>query len=160
MKEQEFIKEIDNCKGLILKLIGLYAYSLADRNDIYQEVLYNAWRGINSFQGKSKFSTWLYQVALNTILTYNRTSKKTSLANNDVEDLIVPVAPQIEKKEEVQRLYQAIRKLVETDRIIITLHLEGYDNPEIADILGISSNYVGVKLFRIKNQLQTFLKQI
>lgn len=160
MKEQEFIKEIDNCKGLILKLIGLYAYSLADRNDIYQEVLYNAWRGINSFQRKSKFSTWLYQVALNTILTYNRTSKKTSLANNDVEDLIVPVAPQIEKKEEVQRLYQAIRKLVETDRIIITLHLEGYDNPEIADILGISSNYVGVKLFRIKNQLQTFLKQI
>lgn len=160
MKEQEFIKEIDNCKGLILKLIGLYAYSLADRNDIYQEVLYNAWRGINSFQGKSKFSTWLYQVALNTILTYNRTSKKTSLANNDVEDLIVPVAPQTEKKEEVQRLYQAIRKLVETDRIIITLHLEGYDNPEIADILGISSNYVGVKLFRIKNQLQTFLKQI
>ena len=160
MKEQEFIKEIDNCKGLILKLIGLYAYSLADRNDIYQEVLYNAWRGINSFQGISKFSTWLYQVALNTILTYNRTSKKTSLANNDVEDLIVPVAPQTEKKEEVQRLYQAIRKLVETDRIIITLHLEGYDNPEIADILGISSNYVGVKLFRIKNQLQTFLKQI
>ena len=143
-----------------MKLIGLYAYSLADRNDIYQEVLYNAWRGINSFQGKSKFSTWLYQVALNTILTYNRTSKKTSLANNDVEDLIVPVAPQTEKKEEVQRLYQAIRKLVETDRIIITLHLEGYDNPEIADILGISSNYVGVKLFRIKNQLQTFLKQI
>lgn len=143
-----------------MKLIGLYAYSLADRNDIYQEVLYNAWRGINSFQGKSKFSTWLYQVALNTILTYNRTSKKTSLANNDVEDLIVPVAPQTEKKEEVQRLYQAIRRLVETDRIIITLHLEGYDNPEIADILGISSNYVGVKLFRIKNQLQTFLKQI
>ncbi len=160
MKEQEFIKEIDNCKGLILKLIGLYAYSLADRNDIYQEILFNAWRGIKSFQGKSKFSTWLYQVALNTIFTYNRTSKKSSGKQNDIEDLIVPVAPQVEKREDVQRLYQAIRKLVETDRIIITLHLEGYENPEIADILGISANYVGVKLYRIKNQLQTFLKQI
>jgi RNA polymerase sigma-70 factor (ECF subfamily) len=160
LKEQEFIKEIDNCKGLILKLIGLYAYSLADRNDIYQEILFNAWRGIKSFQGKSKFSTWLYQVALNTIFTYNRTSKKSSGKQNDIEDLIVPVAPQVEKREDVQRLYQAIRKLVETDRIIITLHLEGYENPEIADILGISANYVGVKLYRIKNQLQTFLKQI
>jgi RNA polymerase sigma-70 factor (ECF subfamily) len=160
LKEQEFIKEIDNCKGLILKLIGLYAYSLADRNDIYQEILFNAWRGIKSFQGKSKFSTWLYQVALNTIFTYNRTSKKSLGKLNDIEDLIVPVAPQAEKREDVQRLYQAIRKLAETDRIIITLHLEGYENPEIADILGISANYVGVKLYRIKNQLQTFLKQI
>lgn len=160
MKEQEFIKEIDNCKGLILKLIGLYAYSFSDRNDIYQEILFNAWRGIKSFQGKSKFSTWLYQVALNTIFTYNRTSKKTMGKISDIEDLIVPVAPQVEKREDIQRLYQAIRKLTEIDRIIITLNLEGYENPEIADILGISPNYVGVKLHRIKNQLQTFLKQL
>jgi len=160
LKEQEFIKEIDNCKGLILKLIGLYAYSFSDRNDIYQEILFNAWRGIKSFQGKSKFSTWLYQVALNTIFTYNRTSKKTMGKISDIEDLIVPVAPQVEKREDIQRLYQAIRKLTEIDRIIITLNLEGYENPEIADILGISPNYVGVKLHRIKNQLQTFLKQL
>lgn len=160
MKEQEFIKEIDNCKGLILKLIGLYAYSFSDRNDIYQEILFNAWRGIKSFQGKSKFSTWLYQVALNTIFTYNRTSKKTMGKISEIEDLIVPVAPQVEKREDIQRLYQAIRKLSEIDRIIITLNLEGYENPEIADILGISPNYVGVKLHRIKNQLQTFLKQL
>jgi RNA polymerase sigma-70 factor (ECF subfamily) len=160
LKEQEFIKEIDNCKGLILKLIGLYAYSFSDRNDIYQEILFNAWRGIKSFQGKSKFSTWLYQVALNTIFTYNRTSKKTMGKISDIEDLIVPVAPQVEKREDIQRLYQAIRKLSEIDRIIITLNLEGYENPEIADILGISPNYVGVKLHRIKNQLQTFLKQL
>lgn len=160
MKEQEFLKEIDNCKGLILKLIGLYAYSFSDRNDIYQEILFNAWRGIKSFQGKSKFSTWLYQVALNTIFTYNRTSKKTMGKISEIEDLIVPVAPQVEKREDIQRLYQAIRKLSEIDRIIITLNLEGYENPEIADILGISPNYVGVKLHRIKNQLQTFLKQL
>jgi RNA polymerase sigma-70 factor (ECF subfamily) len=160
LKEQEFIKEIDNCKGLILKLIGLYAYSFSDRNDIYQEILFNAWRGIKSFQGKSKFSTWLYQVALNTIFTYNRTSKKTMGKISEIEDLIVPVVPQVEKREDIQRLYQAIRKLSEIDRIIITLNLEGYENPEIADILGISPNYVGVKLHRIKNQLQTFLKQL
>jgi RNA polymerase sigma-70 factor (ECF subfamily) len=160
LKEQEFLKEIDNCKGLILKLIGLYAYSFSDRNDIYQEILFNAWRGIKSFQGKSKFSTWLYQVALNTIFTYNRTSKKTMGKISEIEDLIVPVAPQVEKREDIQRLYQAIRKLSEIDRIIITLNLEGYENPEIADILGISPNYVGVKLHRIKNQLQTFLKQL
>ncbi|MBU1373997.1 MAG: sigma-70 family RNA polymerase sigma factor [Bacteroidetes bacterium] len=145
---------------MILKLISLYAYSIDDRNDLYQEVLLNAWKSIHSFQGKSKFSTWLYQVALNTILTFNRKNKKPINYSDTMEDLIVPVAPQSEKREDIQRLHQAIRQLNETDRVIITLNLEGYENPEIADILGITPNYIGVKLFRIKNQLQTLLKQI
>lgn len=145
---------------MILKLISLYAYSIDDRNDLYQEVLFNAWKSISSFQGKSKFSTWLYQVALNTILTFNRKNKKPISYHDTMEDLIIPISPQTEKREDVQRLHQAIRQLNETDRVIITLNLEGYDNPEIADILGITSNYIGVKLYRIKNQLQTLLKQI
>ncbi|MBD3748131.1 MAG: sigma-70 family RNA polymerase sigma factor [Sphingobacteriales bacterium] len=145
---------------MILKLISLYADSIEDRNDLYQEILFNAWKSIQSFQGKSKFSTWLYQVALNTILTFNRKSKKPISYHDTMEDLIVSVPPQTDKKEDIQRLYQAIRQLSETDRVIITLHLEGYDHPEIADILGITSNYIGVKLYRIKNQLQALLKQI
>ncbi len=160
MEESIFLKQINDCKGLILKLIGLYAYSINDRNDLYQEILLNAWKGINSFKRNSKFSTWLYKVALNTILTYNRNNKKPISYHSVMEELIIPVAPQSETREDVQRLHQAIRKLAETDRVIITLHLEGYENPEIADILGISSNYIGVKIFRIKNQLQTLLKQI
>lgn len=145
---------------MILKLISLYANSFEDRNDLYQEILFNAWKSIQSFQGKSKFSTWLYQVALNTILTFNRKRKKPISYHDAMEDLIVSVPPQTDKGEDIQRLYQAIRQLSETDRVIITLNLEGYDNPEIADILGITSNYIGVKLYRIKNQLQTLLKQL
>lgn len=120
----------------------------------------NAWKGVKSYKGESKFSTWIYKVGLNTILTYNRSYKKPISYKDDMEELVISIAPQTEKREDVQRLYLAIRQLSETDRIIITLNLEGYENPEIADILGISANYIGVKLFRIKNQLQTLLKQI
>lgn len=157
MEEALFLIEIKNCKGLILKLIGMYAFSTEDRNDLYQEILLNAWKGIHHFRRESKFSTWLYQVALNTILTFNRKKKSVSY-HDSMEDFIVPVAPQSEKREEVQQLYNAIRQLQETDRAIITLHLEGYDNPEIAEMMGISNNYLGVKLYRIKNQLQVLLK--
>lgn len=160
MNEVTFIQEINKCKGMILKLISLYAYSIHDRNDLYQEIVFNAWKSIQSFQGKSKFSTWLYQVALNTILTFNRKSKKPISYHEAMEDLIVSEPPQSDKREDIQRLYQAIRQLSETDRVIITLNLEGYENPEIADILGITPNYIGVKLYRIKNQLQALLKQI
>ncbi|MEO5912210.1 MAG: sigma-70 family RNA polymerase sigma factor [Pelobium sp.] len=160
MEEKVFLQHTDQCKGLILKLIGLYAYSINDRNDLYQEILLNAWKSSQSFKGDAKFSTWLYKVALNTILTYNRIYKKPINYSDSMEELIIPIAPQSDTREDVQRLHQAIRKLAETDRVIITLHLEGYENPEVSDILGISANYVGVKLFRIKNQLQTFLTQL
>ncbi|MDA9555173.1 sigma-70 family RNA polymerase sigma factor [Pelobium sp.] len=159
MEEALFLIEIKNCKGLIIKLIGMYAYSAQDRNDLYQEILLNAWRGVHHFRKESKFSTWLYQVALNTILTYNRKKKLVSY-HDTLEEFVIPVSPQSEKKEEVQQLYLAIRQLKETDRAIVMLHLEGYDNPEIADIMGISNNHVGVKLYRIKNQLQEILKSV
>jgi RNA polymerase sigma factor (sigma-70 family) len=158
LEEQEFLTQVKQCHGLILKLIGLYAYSLSERNDLYQEILLNAWKGRNGFRKEAKFSTWLYQVAINTIFTANRKNKTISYMDT-MEDFIIPVMPQTEQKEDVQRLYKAIRQLAEVDRVVITMHLEGYDNPEIADVLGIKANYTGVKLHRVKTQLQNILKQ-
>ncbi|TFF40791.1 RNA polymerase sigma factor [Mucilaginibacter psychrotolerans] len=158
MGEQEFLTQVKLCHGLILKLIGLYAYSLSDRNDLYQEILLNAWKGLGRFRKEAKFSTWLYQVAINTIFTANR--KANAISYSDcMEDFIIPVLPQSEQKEDVQRLYAAIRRLAEVDRVVITMHLEGYGNPEIAEVLGINANYIGVKLHRVKNQLQTILRK-
>jgi RNA polymerase sigma-70 factor (ECF subfamily) len=57
------------------------------------------------------------------------------------------------KNENTRMLRFAIRKLPETERAIITLHLDGYSNPEIAEIMGISPNNATVKLHRIKHQL-------
>ena len=72
------------------------------------------------------------------------------------------VSPTVEnnsvKNQEAQRLHLAIRQLAETDRAIISLHLDGYENGEIADISGISNNNVAVKLHRIKQQLANVLK--
>ena len=142
---------------MLLKLISVYTDSIEDRNDLYQEILLNAWKSVQTFRNESKFSTWLYQVALNTLLTFNR-RKKPVTYHNAMEEYTIPVAPQTDGREEIQQLYMAIKQLTETDRAIIVLHLEGYDNMEIAGMTGIKTNYVGVKLFRIKNQLQTILK--
>lgn len=63
------------------------------------------------------------------------------------------------KKEEIERLRRAIRSLPETDRALISMHLDGYENSEIADVLGITVNHVAVKLHRCKQQLANLLKQ-
>lgn len=56
-----------------------------------------------------------------------------------------------EKQEETEMLYLAIRELNEIDRMILTLHLDGYDNEEIAEISGLTKNNSAVRLHRAKN---------
>ena len=63
------------------------------------------------------------------------------------------------QKENAVSLHKAIRQLNETDRAVVSLHLDGYENTEIADMLGISGNHVAVKLHRSKQQLANLLTQ-
>jgi RNA polymerase sigma-70 factor (ECF subfamily) len=158
LSEAQFLEQVKQHQGIIYKLVGLYANDAEEKKDLCQEVLLQAWKGWPSFRQESKFSTWLYRVCLNTIFTRNR--KKQPL---DYKDSLEEIAPVIQnssiQNEDAVRLRQAIRKLAETDRALISMHLDGYDNGEIADLMGISNNHVAVKLHRIKEQLSNFLTQ-
>lgn len=158
LEEKQFIEQVKACNRLVLKLINLYAHSITDRNDLYQEILLNAWKGLSGFRADAKFSTWLYQVAINTILTSNRRQNRMPYQEG-VDLLEIAVRPVTEERDELRLLYAAIRRLPEVDRIIISLHLEGYSNQEIAIMTGIKANHAGVKLFRIKEQLQNILNE-
>ena len=59
---------------------------------------------------------------------------------------------------EAKALHAAVRSLPEADRAIISLHLDGYDHADIADIIGLTDGNVRVKLHRIKKQLTNMLK--
>ncbi len=58
-----------------------------------------------------------------------------------------------EKRDKKDQLLWSIKRLDEIDRAIISLHLDGYNNKEIAEITGLKSNHIGVKLHRIKEKL-------
>jgi RNA polymerase sigma-70 factor (ECF subfamily) len=158
LSEAKFLEQVKQNQGIIYKLVGLYASDEEEKKDLYQEVLLQAWKGWPSFRQESKFSTWLYRVCLNTIFTRNR--KKQPLDYKDSLEEISPVVQSSSiQQEDAVHLRQAIRKLSETDRALISLHLDGYDNGEIAELLGISNNHVAVKLHRIKEQLSNLLMQ-
>jgi len=154
-KEEQFIEQIQEHSGIIHKVINLYVDATEDRQDLNQEILLQAWKSFGRFEGKSKFSTWLYRVSLNTVLTFSRKAKKEiSLPANTGGQ-----KSDEEKMEQKDLLYHAIKQLHEVDRMIITLHLEGYKNPEIAEITGLKTNHLNVKLHRIKNQIVSQLKK-
>lgn len=156
MSETQFLQQVQQNQGIIYKLVSLYALDAEDKKDMYQEVLLQAWKAWPAFRGEAKFSTWLYRICLNTLLTFARKKSKV-----DYRESLEEVSPVIEnrtdEKDAVRRLQKAIRGLAETDRAIISMHLDGYDNSEIAEITGISNNNVAVKLYRIKQQLANFL---
>ena len=156
MNEEAFLKQVEENQGIIYKLVGLYAADTEERKDYYQEILLQAWKSWPAFRKESKFSTWLYRICLNTIFTQQR-KKHPVEYKESLETVAPPVPSRIIQKEESLRLQQAIKTLPETDRAIISLNLDGYENGEIAEILGISNNHVAVKLHRIKIQLANLL---
>jgi RNA polymerase sigma factor (sigma-70 family) len=157
LSETAFLEQIRSNQGVIYKLVGLYAANADEKKDLYQEVLLQTWKAWPSFRGEAKFSTWLYRICLNTILTQKR--KISPIGYTDALDGINIVIPHPgEANQDARQLQWAIRQLGEIDRAIISMHLDGYSNGEMAAIIGITNNSVAVKLHRIKQQLINFLK--
>jgi RNA polymerase sigma-70 factor (ECF subfamily) len=156
-EEQRFLELMQAHQRIVLRLVGLYANDAEERKDLEQEVLLQAWKGFPSFRGEAKFSTWLHRVALNTILTQRRRPRLVE-RSEALERSAAAVHDPAPAHDDAERLRQAIRQLPETDRALIALHLDGFDNGEVAGILGISANHVGVKLHRIKTRLTELLQ--
>ena len=133
-------------EGIIHKVVGLYAEGKQDREDLYKEILLQSWRSYGNFQAKAQFSTWLYRVALNTALNYHRKKRKTE----NLETVQQVLIDKQTDTSDTEILYHVIRSLGEVDRMLITLHLDGYKNGEIAEITGMTTNHINVKLHRIR----------
>lgn len=153
--QQEFLAAVRSHEGIVRKVLYLYTDTPADRDDLYQEILYQAWKSYARFKGQSKFSTWLYRVSLNTAMVYRRHLDRTKQSRGIEErDRISP--PPDDAR---QQLLWAIRQLEKADRSLILLHLEGYDNGEIADMTGLKKNHIGVKLHRIRARIAVIIKK-
>jgi len=160
--EKEFIERVNDSQGIIHKVCGMYCDNKEHRKDLFQEILIELWKSYPSFRGESKFSTWMYRVGLNVaIQDFRKTKKKVDkfellpdkvkyIANVEQDDVL---------DEEVKLLYKAIDELNKIEKAIIMLHLEDKKNEEIAEIVGITQNYVRVKMNRIKLKLKKILNQ-
>ena len=145
--------------GIIIKICRAYTDSQEDFEDYYQEVCLQIWRSKDKIRVDSKWSTWIYRLSLNICLTLIKKKKKTrQYFNNDAVN-------QYEEGEEnsafsnenLNFLYEAIKRLSEIDRAIILLYLEEKPNKEIAEIIGTTPNNIGARINRIKERLKKLL---
>ncbi len=156
MSENDFLTSLRHHQAIIYKLVHLYAQTEEDKKDFYQEIVLQAWKGYATFRNESSFGTWLYRISLNTIFSLQRRQRKIAFTDAGVQANMLVTT----QNDDTERLYKAIRTLPDTERAIMSLHLDGYGNNEVAAIVGITANAVGVKLHRAKQQLANLLKDL
>jgi RNA polymerase sigma factor (sigma-70 family) len=154
MEESAFLQQIDQHQGIIHKICRLYRDSPEDREDLFQEIVFQLWKTKHTFQGKAKFSSWMYKVALSTAIATFRKKKPAIIYTPQLPDL-----PQTEEEDQQrQQLFAALKQLDDADKALMALYLDDLSYEEIAEITGISENYVGVKLTRIRNRIIKILQ--
>lgn len=152
-KENAFSLLVREHKSTIYTVCYMFSKDEDEVNDLFQDTLVNLWKGYESFRGDSKVDTWIYRVALNTCLTADRKKKRRAqTVSLTMEANLYEDSDQASKQ--VQMLHSRIQKLDVIDRAIILMWLENMSYDEIAAVIGISPKNVGVKLFRIKEQLK------
>lgn len=131
-----------------------------DAEDLTEMVFYKAWQKIDKFQEeKGKFKTWLYTIAHNIIIDHYRNIQPMNTIQEDhiqtentVEDLII-------KDEKKELLLQAINKLTDEQKTVITLRfIEDFKLSEIAEILDKNEEAIRAVQYRgLKTLRRTLL---
>jgi RNA polymerase sigma factor (sigma-70 family) len=154
-----FLQNINACEGILQKICRLYFDNASDREDIYQDILLNAWKSYPNFKGQAKFSTWLYQVAINTAMNGLKKRKKQQYAPIATIPFVVEESTSNEQKENLTFLYKALYQLEELDRTIAWLYLDQLSYKEIGIITGLTEVNIGVRINRVKEKLKKILLQ-
>ena len=154
--EKDFSRIVKQHKSTIYTVCYMFSKDADEVNDLFQEVLINLWKGFTSFQGRSDLLTWIWRVSLNTCISCERKKKldtvPLSMEINLFED-------QDEDSQQIQLLHKRIHQLKPFDRAIVLLWLENLSYEEIGAIVGITAKNVGVRLYRIKEELKKMSNQ-
>lgn len=155
-QETAFLNDVNPNLGLVHSVCRAYVPRRgAEYDDVFQDIMYQLWKSYPQFKGESKFSTWMYRVALNTAIAHVRRSVR---APRDAE-LTEAIAGSMRANEAapqgeaIERLYRAIETLSDIDKAIVLLHLEDQSYEEIAAITGLTRSNVSVRLVRAKRML-------
>ena len=157
--EEKFLADFKKNQNIVHKICRIYTANSDAHNDLFQEITIQLWKNYPKFRGDSKFSTWMYRVALNTSISLYRKSTKR-ISTQDFDDVAFRVKSHgYDDTEEVQlkALYNAIHKLSDIEKALIFLYLENKSYDEISETLGISNGNARVKMNRAKQKLKNML---
>lgn len=160
--QEDFLKIVSDYQGIIHKVNLIYFRVIVDREDNFQEILLQLWKSFPQLKDRTKIGSWIYAVAINTSISKIRKDSKLvfqELTDSALEMSLEDNADSFEVDLNFQKLIEALHQLNQIDRSIMLLYLEELDYNEIAEIMGITSTNVGVRINRSKKQLKKYLNK-
>lgn len=154
----EFPAILDRFREPLWRLTAGYARQRSDREDLYQDILLAVWRALPTFRGACSQRTFVYRVAHNRGISYRaRASRARGPSLDEVaepEDRRRGPETEAIERDRLAVLRQAVRQLPLGYREPVLLRLEGLPARDIADIMGITTNNVDVRLARARHKLR------
>jgi RNA polymerase sigma factor (sigma-70 family) len=149
--QTKFAQIVKENKSTIYTVCYMFSNDSDEVNDLFQEVLVNLWKGLDSFGGRSDLRTWIYRIALNTCISLDRKKKMKTVPLTMDANLF---EDRDKDTQQVKMLHDRISQLQPFDKAIVLLWLENISYDEIGAIVGISTQNVATRLFRIKERLK------
>ncbi len=156
--QTRFLDLLQAHRRLLYKVARLYGRSGADREDLVQEIVVQLWRAFPRFDDRHKASTWMYRIALNVAISWQRRERTQTRHLVAAGDEILQVAGGLAAADgedpDVALLYRCIAHFDELDRALLMLYLDGQSHQEIGGVLGITTTNAATKLGRLKIRLR------
>ncbi|MGY1426423.1 RNA polymerase sigma factor [Lysobacter sp. A289] len=162
--QERFAALLDQHRGIVLKVAHGYCRDPEDRRDLVQDISVQTWRAFSAFDpARSRFSTWLYRIALNVAISQVRSTRLRQRHHSSLDDDAIAALPDPTARDTheadagIRALYAVIDRLDPLNRALMLLYLDERSQREIAEILGISESNVATKIGRLKQRIRNDL---
>jgi RNA polymerase sigma-70 factor, ECF subfamily len=163
-----FSKLFFNYKEMVYRVIYRLMGSSDYIDDAVQQTFIEIYKSLPGFESKSKFSTWIYRIAVNVSIQFLRKrrphEKAPSIDPDDIESTFSSTKEQ-DSKETIKIINLALKAIDLKKRTVVVLHdVEGRTMEEISEIIGIPVGTVKSRLFHgreeLKRKLEKLLEQV
>ncbi len=155
---------VDRHKDMVFSICMQVIRQREEAEEAAQDVFMKAYQTLAGFRGQSRFSTWIYRIAVNTAIsrTRKRSMRWLPLDENRQEDFALPEAEMLEEawdqETRLRLTKEALEKLPEGDRLLLMLfYYEDLSMEEISHITGLTVSNTKVRLHRLRKKLQESL---
>lgn len=151
-----FEEILENNKHKIFRICKIYATPPLEAQDLFQEVVFQIWKSLDHFKGKSSIDTWVYRITINVCLRSKASFEKSHNKTDRFEAIhFRPLEKEVDVLEQEKFIFlkECIAALNESDSSLIVLYLDDLPYKKIAQITGLSENHIAVKMKRIRKKL-------
>ncbi|HEX2958465.1 MAG TPA: sigma-70 family RNA polymerase sigma factor [Chitinispirillaceae bacterium] len=162
--KQAFSELFNQYRVMIYRIVIRFLGVSEDADDAVQQVFIELYKSLPGYMGNSKFTTWLYRIAVNVSIQYIRKRKRGSdfeIFNPEFHvDTTQNSSSSVEQKELQKQIAAALEGIHERKRSVLVLHdMEGLTMEEISEITGLPLGTVKSRLFHAREELRNKLKK-